>query len=197
MSEIVVAIDADDVLYETAPASVAFFNDRYGNALTLDDMFKTPTVEKYGTDDMRIIMARVTEFTLAMADELPVIDGARQGVQGLLNIGCQLHLVTGRSRATREMTECAIERDFPGCFASMEFTDSLNPEEKRTKQQVCEQLGARAIVDDLIIPSLPVSTTGIVFGDYPWNQGSELPKGDVRCVDWTAVEREIERIANE
>lgn len=37
----------------------------------------------------------------------------------------------------------------------------------------------------------------VIFGDYPWNQAEIVDLRAVHCVDWKAVEIEIERIAND
>lgn len=191
-----IAVDIDDVLYRTAPASIKYFNGNFGNSLTLDDMFQVPTFEKYGTEDIGIVMSRVTQFLLNQAENLPVIDGA---LRGLSNIKAhhaeEIYAMTGRSELTHSVTERALERDFSGVFKEVLFTDSLNPESATNKATLCRELGIRAIIDDQLIKGLPPATRGIVFGEYPWSK--ILPGDVVRCRDWQEVEQEIGRIARQ
>ncbi|MEO7904625.1 MAG: HAD family hydrolase [Candidatus Saccharimonadales bacterium] len=193
-SKLSIGIDCDDVLVATAEKSVAFFNERYGNHLTLDDMFQMPTIEKYGTTDIRIVLARVAEFTQEMAGELPLIDGAYDAIDGWKRQGVGLHMITGRSAPTQDATLQALRRDFCDAFTSYEFTDSLNPETKRSKRDVCLELGTVAMIDDLIINDLPGATTGMVFGNYPWNRNKDLPDNAVRVPNWEVARDKVEEL---
>lgn len=190
-SKLEIGIDYDDVLVATAGKSVAFFNDRYRNRLTLDDMFQSPTIEKYGTTDIRVVLARVAEFTQEMAGELPLIEGAYDAIDGWKRQGIGLHMVTGRPASTKSVTIRTLHRDFGDAFTSYEFTDSLNPEMKRNKQAVCLQLGARAMIDDLVIHGLSDTTIGMVFGDYPWNRMQDLPDNAVRALNWEVAKEKV------
>ncbi len=59
-----------------------------------------------------------------------------------------------------------------------------------TKAEICQKIGAFALLDDSIshlVECAEVGVDGYLFGDYPWNQVEELPNGIVRCLDWQEV----------
>ncbi|MGH7234327.1 MAG: hypothetical protein ACREF7_02680, partial [Candidatus Saccharimonadales bacterium] len=63
-------------------------------------------------------------------------------------------------------------------------------EAPKSKAEVCQELGAIALIDDSLGHTkecAEVGIEGILFGDYYWNQVDVLPPGVTRCVDWQAV----------
>jgi uncharacterized HAD superfamily protein len=67
--------------------------------------------------------------------------------------------------------------------------DSL-PDQWRPKSEVCRELGVSYLIDDNLTAVKQTSAFGIevlLFGDYPWNQIDELPRGVTRVKNWQEV----------
>jgi len=193
---LVIAIDCDDVLIETGPFVAKRYNKAYGTALTLADFYQDDPAP-WGVDD---IDAASERFHMIMMDSRH-LKPSRFTVDTIRRLAArhELHLVTGRNQALLEATSAFADTYFKGCFTSIELTDMYDAARRRSKGQICKQIGADLLVDDhpthirSVIDEAGLKEV-IVFGTYPWNEGT-LPGGAVRCMDWGEAEKEIERIA--
>lgn len=201
---LVIAIDCDDVLVHTLQATVSDYNKRFGTNLQLSDMYQPARLATWGTDDDDEAMARVTDYI--KSDDFAQIKPYDEAIRSvkLLAEQHELHLVTGRSDFLESVTMNMLDTYFPGCFQSVEHTNyivmSTSTAKTRTKGEVCAQIGADILIDDHITHGESVIAAGvkrvIVFGDYPWNQHDALPRGMVRCVNWSETLAEIEQVAS-
>ena len=201
---LIIAIDCDDVIVATAEGVIKNYNQQYHTHLGLSDMYTPATLDVWGTDSDDVAIERVNDYIRSdtYAQQIPSKDTV--GAINQLAKQHELHLVTGRPDFLEMVTKTMLETYFPGCFQSVEHTNfivaSTSTAKKRTKGEVCAQIGADVLIDDHIIHGESVMEAGlqevIVFGDYPWNQREQLPAGMVRCADWQATVREIEKIAN-
>lgn len=197
-----IAIDCDDVLIPTAQSIVSNYNDRFGTKLGLEHMYTPIALDIWGTKSGDEAIERVNEFLRSEkhAAISPFTD-AITAIRRLARVH-NLHLVTGRASFLQEVTKRTLDAHFPDCFQGIEHTNyittSTDLSVKRTKGQVCKEIGADLLVDDHIAHGHDVVEAGlgqvIIFGNYPWNQG-DLPKGMVRCEDWNAVQKEITQYA--
>lgn len=197
---LIIAIDCDDVLVPTAPAVISAYNEKYSTALGLEDFYGQDPA-RWGVKDLRHVSDRVGEF-LQSDEHAKIIpdDYTVEVVQDLASRH-ELHLVTGRGQILEQLTLKMITKYFPGCFKSIELTNFYDETHRRSKGDVCRELGADILVDDHIEHIHSVLAVGmkevIVFGDYPWNQAEQLPAGATRCRDWNEVRKEIRRVAGQ
>ena len=112
---------------------------------------------------------------------------------------CKSFMVTIRTNGLVSITNDMIAKRL---FTRSEQTNHFGDQEnRRSKGDICQQIGADIIIDDNIhhiIDSTSKSKMfGLLFGSYEWNQ-IEKPTVTVviRCCNWSEVEREVERIAN-
>lgn len=203
MKRLVIAIDCDDVLIQTAQNMIGDYNHKFATSLQLVDFYEKPTKVTWGTDNYDIAIARVNDYISSdMFAQLVPYSEAIVAIKHLAE-NHELHLVTGRSDFLEPVTAAMLDKYFPECFQSVEHTNfiilSTSTAPKRTKGEVCVQIGADILIDDHIAHGKSVIAAGvqevIVFGDYPWNQNDALPTGMVRCVNWDETVREIEEIA--
>lgn len=198
MKRLVIAIDCDDVLIPTAPEIIKAYNHEYGTTLDVADFYSRDP-SKWGVDDIAQASARVGKYLLSDAHAaIAPTDEAVRAVSHLAKHH-ELHLVTGRSRALRQLTVAMVEKYFSDCFASIELTDFYDDAHRRTKGDVCQSIGADILVDDHLEHIESVLAVGmkevIVFGEYPWNQSSTMPQGAKRCKDWVEVTAEVDKLA--
>lgn len=202
MRRLVIAIDCDDVLIPTAEAIINDYNDRFGTSLELKDMYQPATLQTWGTDDNDVAIERVYDFL--RSDAHASIMPEPEAIFAIKELAGrhELHLVTGRASFLEELTRGMLEQYFGGCFKSIEHTNfivsSTNIATRRSKGDVCRAIGASLLIDDHVQHGHSVLDAElervIVFGDYPWNRGEPLVEGMVRCNEWPAVLKEVERL---
>lgn len=197
MKKLVIAIDCDDVLVDTAKYVVEQYNIRHGTQLTLAEYY-SDDLHVWGVATRAQATKRVRDIVLEQnRNPEPPSTATIRTIHELAKQH-ELHLVTGRDDMFSEATHQLVERYFKGCFASIEHTNHFDEDRRRTKGDVCRVIGADVLVDDHVEHIHSVLACGmnevIVFGNYPWNQ-TILPVGSVRCADWKAVAAEVSRIA--
>ncbi len=203
MKRLVIAIDCDDVLVPTGPTQIAFYNNKYNAKVQEKDFYSSANVDMWGTNDNQVAIDRVAEHTLSEEfANIPPTLGAVDAIRRLAELH-DLHIVTGRPVTIEQATMRLVGTYFSGCFKTVQHTNyytySWDKTQKRSKAEVCRELGADIFIDDYIGHIQDVRRAGvcdtILFGDYGW---SPLGQGDgdiVRCLDWGLVEKEINRLA--
>lgn len=201
MRKLIIAIDCDDVLVPTLEATVVAYNKTYGTTLELKDFYGAATLETWGTDSEEEAVRRVTEYL--SGEEFSSVKPFPDAIEAVAKLAThhELHLVTGRSDDLEHVTRATLETYFPGCFTTIEHTNYFHGHKKRSKGEVCAALGADVLIDDHVDHGQSVLDHGvkevIVFGSYPWNLDKQLSDRMTRCLNWTEVMTEIERISHE
>jgi uncharacterized HAD superfamily protein len=186
MSRPVIAFDFDDVLMSFQSGFIAFHNRMYGTALAYED------VTSY---DARAYQCNFETFTERVHlfyqspdhKEVTPIPGSIEALQSLQN-HYLLDVVTSRPAVVRDCTHAWTDRFFPNVFRSLHFTNGFGATDdvpKRSKSEVCTDIGASILVDDALEHAVDVAQKGIpvLLPDRPWNQGS-LPIGVTRIHSW-------------
>lgn len=186
----IIAIDCDDVLIETTPNIIAYYNKTYGTNLELKDMY-SDNLTAWQAESSKEAITRIEKYL--ETDEYQQIAPFQETIRSIKKLSrhYELHIVTGRSEFLAVATKDIVETYFPGIFASIEFTNMFS-EKSRSKGDVCIQIGADLLIDDHLGHAEKVAEKGIdvlLFGDYPWNQGEFSSKHITRVHDWAAVEQ--------
>ncbi|KZT36022.1 hypothetical protein SISSUDRAFT_1076617 [Sistotremastrum suecicum HHB10207 ss-3] len=187
----VIACDLDDVLCQTNLAVAQWHNARYGTQMTLDEFYyyhywKNP---HWGTPDETL--AKVHEFYESKDfQELRPVDGAKEGLETLRDMGFSVQIVTARAGGHQVETEAWLEKHFPGLVNKVHYTgefvrmqdDTVNVE-KITKASVCRSISALLIIDDCANHTFTCASASpvvpsILFGDYQWNQRLSVTEDD-------------------
>jgi FtsZ-binding cell division protein ZapB len=121
-------------------------------------------------------------------------------------LGATYCVITARSRKhSLDIIKDFCEEWFPGLISSFHFCETFNDSHevvKRTKNDVCKELGAFALIDDGFGHLHPLETThGILFGKNKWTELShshavreehQKPSRQIRIVrEWKDVPEEI------
>ncbi len=186
----IIAIDVDDVLLESGPAVIADYNRRFGTRLPVGAYNSAHDRQAWGDVDITTAIQRVDDFVLTAAfiEREPL----REVADALAKLAerYELHVLTGRNEIVAKLTNDWLERYFPGIFSSVSFSNLFVPERRRSKGEMCVELGASFLIDDHLLHVKNAAECGlgaVLFGDYPWNRADVLPLGVVRCIDWSAV----------
>ena len=203
MKRLVIAIDCDDVLVDTAQDLLQFYNQKYGTSLDETNFYATDVDPvRFGVATFHEVIERFSERFLMLEHlEIAPSQSTIEAIQRIASAH-ELHIITGRSSAMERATLAMVNKYFKGCFTTIEHTNYITADKhavKRTKGEVCRQIGADVLIDDYIEHVRNVIAAGvphaIIFGDFDWGKRGSLPDNTKRCVSWREVEAEIERIA--
>lgn len=189
----IIAVDIDDVIIETARLLTDRYNEQYGTGVALKD-FYGDDLKLWKAPDHDTLIHRFNSYF--ETDEYQNSSPAQETIDALrrLNERFELHIVTGRPDHYEAATLRYLERHAPDLFKTVIFSNmfklsnSKNP--TRGKGEICVEIGASYLIDDHIkhIESAAAAgVTGLLFGDFPWSHGKELPPDAVRVADWAAV----------
>eukprot|EP01053_Blabericola_migrator_P004140 Blabericola_migrator_1__4139@NODE_2263_length_3038_cov_254_795692_g1304_i1_p2_GENE_NODE_2263_length_3038_cov_254_795692_g1304_i1NODE_2263_length_3038_cov_254_795692_g1304_i1_p2_ORF_typecomplete_len249_score29_74NT5C/PF06941_12/1_6e29HAD_2/PF13419_6/2_1e05NIF/PF03031_18/0_0007NIF/PF03031_18/1_1e04Acid_phosphat_B/PF03767_14/0_0063_NODE_2263_length_3038_cov_254_795692_g1304_i120112757 len=198
----VFALDIDEVLADTLTQCNAWHNEVFGTSYTIDDYKSYRFCETWGcTDDEA--MTRFLAFTKSPYwDRIEPIPGSQEFVRQM-QLYYRLAIVTSRQNYLKDSTHAWLDKHFGiGSFYFIGFGNQWLAEKnaiKISKYEMCKQLNAIALVDDLprhIMDVLPVVKCAILFnfhGDHNWSVIPDVvlathPTIKV-CRDWTEVAR--------
>merc|ERR1712025_1143996 len=113
-----------------------------------------------------------------------------QALRRLHTAGIRLEVVTSRSPDLRAITECTLQRRFPGMMQDIHFTNGA------PKGLTCQRIGAAVLVDDMPANVADAVSSGIpavlfdLDGQYPWSKQPGTPHSGiygVRLQSWNAT----------
>lgn len=203
MRRLVIAVDCDDVLVPTAEKVIAYYNRTYGATVTSALFYSPIDPMIWGVASVEEASVRIEQYLLTHTDEM--LEPFTEAVAAIKRLAehHELHIVTSRSKALEPLTQHMVARYFDGVFASIEHVHSYAPlthgAVRRTKGEVCRQIGAHLLIDDHFKHGHDARRSGveevILFGSYDWNI-AERDTGNFRyCPDWSTTVEEVERIA--
>lgn len=189
-----IAVDVDEVLFPFMEHFNLHDNAVHGGALTPQD-FPTYRFQHDLNISLEEALARVYSFNGADHEHIKSIDEAQTAIDDLA-VRFDLVVITARHPQFEDNTRKWIDRNFTGKFSNVVhigYAEVMkNP---RTKVEVCQEMGAMALIDDSpghVSECAAKGIDGVLFGNYPWNQDrifsdAGIPKGVVRCEDWKQV----------
>ncbi len=190
MAKKVTALDIDDVLSTNATHFVEWSNKTWGTHLGVEDFDEDlATMWNVDIDTVRIRMNEyVKSDTVSghgyFAEAIPVIKKLRSKYDFIL--------VTSRRTLLAPLTRKWIDKNFPDLFETIHHTGIFDKTEKgghkKTKADICKEIGADYLIDDQPKHCFAVAEAGIqtlLFGDYAWNRRlTELPPRVTRVKNW-------------
>jgi uncharacterized HAD superfamily protein len=126
-------------------------------------------------DDANVKMMAFFESSWFLGDDgagLPIVAGAREVLHKYAH-AIDFHIVTSRQHFLEDATRAWIDRHYPGLFISILFGNHYaSSGVKRSKPDMCKQLGAQLLIDDSLRYATQCSEAGIrtaLFGTHAWN----------------------------
>lgn len=200
MSRPVIAVDVDDVLAIENDAVRQFANEHYGHNHTPEDYLVPGEYWSYWEMvqgvDREEGSRRYGEYVASgQKGRLEVMPGAIEVIDQLKK-SCNLVIVTAREAHLTDVTKGWLNKHFPKTFRQVEFVALWSGDVKASKAEICQHLKADYLVDDSPIHARAAQEVGIqavLFGEYGWAKGVDLPDDVVRCKNWLEVGEYFER----
>ena len=189
MKKIRIAIDLDDTLVPTVDLVVKeILSDKSFPA------FRGYQSIKDFTYDEELALYRYIRKTINKQDisKFMPMPGSVLAIKKLAK-DFDLYMVTARTKYIKKHTRIWLNYHFPKMFKKIIFGQYRKEGEfKKTKGEICKELGISMIIDDRIDYALDCYKHGvkaIVFDykdGYPWSKG-KLPKDVKKAKDWKEV----------
>jgi 5'(3')-deoxyribonucleotidase len=188
MKKQIIAIDIDDVLADHVAAFVVFSNSQYGTNLgkhNYDDRWST-----LWDVDRNEIERRALEFhTAESIMEYELIEEAQSALSALSK-HYELSIVSARPRHVIDASQMWLEKHFGPIFKEVHFLPYWEEANKLSKADICNQIGAEFLIDDIVKHCNLAAECGIqslLFGDYSWNQSGTIHDDVSRVKNWQEV----------
>lgn len=194
MTKQIIAVDADDTIFDENTAVRLFMNDTYGFTHTAEDYLMEGPFMGYWEH----IWNTTPEETNDMYEKFVVstykhnlepIEGALRVLQKLKK-SYDLVVVTARDHRGVSMTHESLALHYPDIFSDVHFVPLWGSSKKATKAMICNEIGASYLVDDSpkhCELAVAAGVQAILFGSYGWNRFQDVPSGVTRCKTWDDV----------
>ncbi len=189
-----IGVDNDDVLFEFIPGLLNFLNGAFGTKRRLRDVTDYKLWNLWSVSQEYILRLVNDYYFTEQFRDLKPIEGAMEGLETLLSRGHTISVISSRPDLLETLTRQAIEKYFPGmvedvfCLSTYDIVGG----KKRSKAEVCKELGAEVMIDDALQHVKDCARNDIramLFdynGTYPWNKDEEI-SGVRRVRDWREV----------
>lgn len=182
----VIAVDFDDVVFDLNGAFAKWHNITYGTNVTYRNITDFDLTKIYNVDS-NTILNRLDIFRTQHWEDMSLVPGTLNALKHLKSVS-SLHNITARCESLRPVTEEMLKAHTPNIFTKLHLTNgvtSLNHNKKRSKVDVCNEIGAFVLIDDnpFQVDDFTNSNTTLLVPDRPWNQ-CRLPEGVIRCGSW-------------
>lgn len=198
MSKLVLAVDFDDVVNNFNRAFLLYNQFTHGATVRYEDLHSYEYCVSYGISEAEA-HERIWHFCHKLHDQVKPIMSV-VGALRLLKEWYDIHMVTSRCESIADITHKWIERRTPNVFTDTHFTNGFttkHPERRRSKVEVCRQIGAVAHVDDSLSHVGDIAAQlgiPVFMPSRPWNK-HETPAGVTRVRSFDEALEHLSKLA--
>lgn len=176
-----IAVDLDDTLCPTYQT----FHGKFGLGMLVEQY-----IRDISQDTKEAKAATISWLTRSINEIMPKMKPVEGSVDAIeqLSHSHELVIVTGRPTGTQEVTRAWLDEQYPNKFDHVFFSDRFNPE-RRSKREICQAVGALALIDDTPRQNMPRETAHLVFGEYVLWTPSKPGYNEVKVRNWQEVLR--------
>lgn len=184
----VIGLDFDDVLMDFHTVLHQHCNPLYNTNISRDKVHTFDLIELWGCSREETNERLISFYTSdAHHNSLP-ISGSQRAIKELAKDNTMI-VVTSRPEFTKEQTTAWIKKNFDNDIEEVHFTNHfMGTGTKKTKLQVCEELGIEIFVDDNPDYVIDIAGSGrsVLLFDTPWNQG-DYHQNITRVKSWDHI----------
>ncbi len=188
MAKEVIATDIDEVLFPFVDEFSVWHNAEYGTNISAESFhcydFELVIGQSIPETIHRIDAFLAQDHTTTMPLEL-----AKESI-GKLTESYDVKAVTARHPRHETATQQYLTAHFQEIFGLTLIGHPRTIETVVTKAEICRQIGARALIDDSlghVTICAQEGMEGLLFGDYIWNQYTDLPERVTHTRSWQEV----------
>lgn len=184
-----IAVDFDDIIVDFVGCFVNYHNENYGSIINYDDVNEF-SLEKVFNVSQEVIVDRLWKFVHTQHLHLPLMLHASACLKQLSKMA-EVHIVTSRCETISDITQANLKHlNVSVHISKTHFTNGLlltrHPERSREKVEVCKEIGAGVLIDDLPLHAEKASKQGIpaLIMTRPWNRNHALATNVERVENW-------------
>lgn len=181
-------MDFDDVLFDFNGAIHPYHNSLYGTNLDKEHITSF-ALEDFWACSVEEKDKRVCDFYQSTEhQDTPPVPGSIEGVKSLKQKH-QLYIVTARPEQFKHFALEWLSKYFPNMFEEIHCTNQyLGIGPKRTKGEVCKELGLDVFVEDALHNADDIANCGIpvLLFNTTWNQ-AEVKPPIIRVNSWDEI----------
>ncbi len=189
----IIALDFDDTMFNFMGALVKHRNELTGSNFSEED-FKTYIFEDvWGgsfEETIKFLQGFYQTPEFAMLEPLP---GMIESLEALSEKN-DFTIITARNSNLEHLTLHLLDEYIPGLIKEVHYTNHYTSDinkQRRTKAEVCKQIGAELIIEDSDVHAQICAQEGIqvILLDKPWNR-KEFPTditGIIRVNTWGEI----------
>ena len=194
MTKPIIAFDLDDVLADSTEFWRVTINEQTGLGLTAD-LYRVPGdywgyYENIWREHKVDELITLPDINTTIVEDQSGISAYAEALEILTGLKKRYRLVVVTARGGNQIPESErwLQKNFPDIFSEIIFTAKAIGEARQDKGEVCEEIGARWLVDDN--PShcqhaIDRGVGAILFGEFGWH--TAVPAQAISCKDWQAV----------
>ncbi|MEK7461706.1 MAG: hypothetical protein AAB586_01405 [Patescibacteria group bacterium] len=173
-----IGFDLDDVLLDFRESLHRYHNYRFGTDYKRHQ-FRENLAEMWNCTEEESKKKVFGFYQSSEHRNAEPINGAVEKIKKLKQHHI-LHVITAKPEELKNISLEWLDKHFPQTFAGIHFTNQYQYQEKglkRTKGEVCKELGVEFFVDDSLHNVNDIASFGIpaLLFDAPWNQGEIKP----------------------
>lgn len=189
VSKPIIAVDIDDVIYPMVPSLIEYLDTEHKVRLSEHDFAEYDIRKVWGGGPVEAA-AIFEKYIEKSGIQIAPIRGAKEALH-TLSLKFDVIVMTARDISSFPKTHDWITHHFPDIFKDVHLLGNRHDSTTiRGKAEVCKELGVYCLVDDNLGHVLTTNELGIktiLFGNYPWNQSSDLPVNIFRANNWQEV----------
>jgi 5'(3')-deoxyribonucleotidase len=184
-----IGVDIDEVLFPFVDEFLKDYNPRYQTDHQVHHFITCRFEEVLGLE-LEETIRRVYDFNAMDCLHITPVQDSVSAIKELSE-AYELNVITARHPQHEKPIRNWLESHYGDAFKNIIFVGHPDAvEQVKPKSQICREIGALALIDDSldhILQTAQDGLQGVLFGDYPWNQADELPKGVTRVKNWQEV----------
>jgi len=185
-----IAIDLDEVLGDFMKAFLRWYNHTFGSNFTREDIVRYHMGDLLGISRAEEIKIMHRFFRENGVDGIEPMEGAEEAIKELAREH-DLYVVSARQNILLESTRRWINEHFNGYFKKIILgnQDSLDGEEAKGKNKICQELKCDVLVDDgsYHIESVFGGNVSVIIFNHPWNIYHRFPPSVKRADNWQEI----------
>eukprot|EP00741_Cyanophora_paradoxa_P005835 tig00000113_g5654.t1 len=199
-SKPVIAVDLDEVLGQFVVPLVEFHNATYNTQLKLQDFHSYTFCEVWGGTNDEATEKVHAFFESKYFQDIPLVPGAHDVLEEFRD-RYDFVVITSRQSAIEQITKEWLARHYAGIFKGILFGNHYGlTGAKRSKPDMCGDVGARLLIDDSLVYAKQCAAHGIEVllfdweGRYMWGKcapGESEPPGVRRVANWREVRERL------
>lgn len=192
----IIAVDVDDVLAHSVEAFRLDVNQKTGAKLNPGHFQVAGEYHRYldrvlGSNGIDYDAIKDELFQRMIKDQshVPAQPGAMTALQTLSN-HYDMVVITARAPEWEPQTRIWLQKHYPGMFKNVHFAGNRRDASKKTKGDMCLEVGASYLIDDNpehALDAVEKGITAILFGEYGWHVN--ITDDMVRCKTWKDVQK--------